>query len=162
MSSGCRNFYDSITICEASEQDAAEILAVQKLAFHGQSVLYNDFTLPPLTQTREELVRDFKTHAFLKALSDGKIVGSVRGCVEGDTCFISRLIVHPDYQSRGIGKKLMHAIESKFSNARRYELFTGHKSEKNLALYTRLGYREFARKPQGTNVTLICLEKRKT
>ena len=125
-------------------------------------MLYNDFALPPLVQTLDELIQDFREHAFLKALSDGKIVGSVRGRFESDTCFISRLIVHPDYQNKGIGKKLMHAIESRFSNARRYELFTGHKSEKNLALYTRLGYREFARKPQGANVTLICLEKRRT
>lgn len=161
MSSGCRNFCDRITIREASEQDAAGILAIQKLAFHGQGILYNDLTLPPLVQTMEELVHDFRTHAFLKALSDGRIVGSVRGRCEGDTCFISRLIVHPDYQNKGIGKKLMRAIENKFNGASRYELFTGDKSEKNLALYGMLGYREFARKPQGTNVTLICLEKRK-
>jgi ribosomal protein S18 acetylase RimI-like enzyme len=161
MSSGCRNFYDTITICEASEQDAAGILAVQKLAFQGQGLLYNDFTLPPLIQTLEELVRDFRTYVLLKAFSEGKIVGSVRGRTEGDTCFISRLIVHPAYQNRGLGKKLMLAVENKFKGASRYELFTGSRSEKNLALYTSLGYREFARKPQSANVTLICLEKRK-
>lgn len=161
MSSGCRNFYDSITICEASEQDAAEILAVQKLAFHGQGILYNDFKLPPLVQTLEDLVRDFRTYTFLKALSDGKIVGSVRGRCESDTCQISRLIVNPDYQNKGIGKKLMNALESKFSSVSRYELFTGDKSEKNLVLYGKLGYREFARKPQSAKVTLVCLEKRK-
>ena len=136
-------------------------MSVQKLAFHGQGLLYNDLTLPPLVQTLEELVRDFRTYTFLKALYDGKIVGSVRGRCESDTCFISRLIVHPEHQNRGIGTKLMLAIDNKFNGARRYELFTGHKSEKNLALYTRLGYREFARKPQSANVTLICLEKRK-
>jgi ribosomal protein S18 acetylase RimI-like enzyme len=152
----------AIDIKEATESDAEKILEIQKLAFHGQGILYNDFMLPPLVQTLEELVRDFRTYVLLKAVSDGKIVGSVRGRCESDTCFISRLIVHPDHQNRGIGKKLMLAIENKFSSARRYELFTGHKSEKNLALYTRLGYREFARKPQSANVTLICLEKRKT
>jgi ribosomal protein S18 acetylase RimI-like enzyme len=148
-------------IREASEADAAEMLGIQKLAFHGQGLLYNDFTLPPLVQTLEELVRDFRTYVFLKALSDGKIVGSVRGRAEGDTCFISRLSVHPDHQSRGIGKKLMHSIENKFSSASRYELFTGDKSVKNLVLYGKLGYREFGRKPQSAAVTLICLEKRK-
>jgi len=151
----------TIDICEASEQDAAEMLAIQKLAFHGQGILYNDFTLPPLVQTLEELVRDFRTYAFLKALYDGEIVGSVRGRSEGGTCQISRLIVHPDYQNRSIGKKLMHAIESKFSGASRYELFTGDKSEKNLALYGKLGYRMYKKKPQSTKVMLICMEKRK-
>lgn len=150
-----------IDIRDASVGDAAEILAIQKIAFHGQAVLYNDFALPPLVQTLEELIQDFKTHAFLKALYNGKIVGSVRGRGEGDTCFISRLVVHPDHQNKGIGQKLMHAIESKFSNARRYELFTGQKSEKNLALYRKLGYSKYKEMAQSDNVVLICMEKRK-
>jgi ribosomal protein S18 acetylase RimI-like enzyme len=152
----------AMDIPDASVADAAAIWEIQRLAFHQQGLLYNDFTLPPLVQTLEELIRDFKTHIFLKALYDGKIVGSVRGRTEGDTCFISRLIVHPDHQNRGIGKKLMHAIESKFSGARRYELFTGHKSERNLALYQSLGYHEYDRKPQSDSVMLVRMEKRKT
>jgi ribosomal protein S18 acetylase RimI-like enzyme len=150
-----------IDIHDATEVDSTEILEIQKLAFHGQGVVYDDFTLPPLVQTLEELVRDFRSYTFLKALVEGKIVGSVRGRCEGVTCFISRLIVHPDYQNRGIGKKLMLTVESKFNRASRYELFTGDRSGKNLALYKSLGYREFARKPQSASVTLICLEKRK-
>ncbi len=149
-----------IAICDANESDAAEILEIQKMAFHGQAVLYNDFLLPPLLQTLEELIQDFKTHSFLKAIHDGKIVGSVRGKAEGGTCFISRLIVCPDHQSRGIGKRLMRAIENKFSSALRYELYTGHKSEKNLALYGKLGYRKFKEKIQSDQVILICMEKR--
>jgi ribosomal protein S18 acetylase RimI-like enzyme len=151
----------SIDISAASETDASDILEIQKLAFHGQGMLYNDFSLPPLVQTLEELIQDFKTYSFLKALYNGKIVGSVRGRVERDTCFISRLIVRPDYENRGIGKKLMHSVENKFSEVRRYELYTGHKSVKNLALYGKLGYCKYNEKPQGENVTLICLEKRK-
>lgn len=149
----------NITIRDASKADAQEILEIQKLAFQGQAVLYNDFSLPPLVQTLEELVLDFKSHAFLKAICDGKIVGSVRGCAAGDTCHISRLIVHPGHQNKGIGKMLMRAIEEKFRDVRRYELFTGHKSEKNLALYEKLGYRRYAEKSQGNKVTLIYMEK---
>ena len=148
-------------IRDASEADAAGILGIQKQAFYGQGMLYNDLLLPPLVQTIEELIRDFKTYAFLKAFYNGNLVGSVKGRCESDTCQISRLIVHPDYQNRGIGKKLMRAIENKFSRASRYELFTGDRSGKNLLFYRKLGYREFARKPQSANVTLICLEKRK-
>lgn len=151
----------SIDINTASEADSAEILEVQKQAFYRQGILYNDFELPPLTQTLEELILDFEEYVFLKALYEGKIVGSVRGRVEGDACFISRMMVLPDYQNRGIGKKLMIAIEEKFGGVRRYELYTGHKSEKNLALYEKLGYREFKRKPQSATVMLVCMEKKR-
>jgi ribosomal protein S18 acetylase RimI-like enzyme len=148
-----------IEIHEATPSDAGEILEIQKSAFHHQGILYNDFRLPPLVQTLDDLVQDFKTHVFLKAVYKGKIVGTVRGRGEGNTCHISRLSVHPDHQNRGIGKKLMRAIEDKFSGARRYELFTGHKSRKNLALYEKLGYRKFGEKNQGESVILICMEK---
>jgi ribosomal protein S18 acetylase RimI-like enzyme len=151
----------SINNLDASESDATEILEIQKLAFHGQAVLYSDFTLPPLVQTLEKLRRDFQKYSFLKAISSGKIVGSVRGRAEGDTCFISRLIVRPDFQNRGIGKRLMLSIERKLYNVKRYELFTGHKSEKNLSLYRDLGYRKLGEKPQSDNVMLICMEKQK-
>lgn len=151
----------SIEIHAASESDAAEILEVQKQAFYRQGVLYDDFELPPLVQTLEELILDFKAHVFLKALYQGKIVGSVRGATIGMTCHISRLFVHPDHQNRGIGKKLMHAIEDRFSTARRYELYTGHRSEKSLVFYAKLGYREFQRKPQSDSVMLICMEKQR-
>jgi ribosomal protein S18 acetylase RimI-like enzyme len=148
-----------IEIRDANTSDAGEILEIQKSAFHHQGMLYNDFRLPPLIQTLDGLIQDFKSHIFLKAMYQGKIVGAVRGRAEEDTCHISRLIVRPEYQSRGIGKKLMLAIEDKFSGERRYELFTGHKSRKNLALYGKLGYVKFSEKPQGSNVTLICMEK---
>ncbi len=148
-------------IRDATLSDAPVILEIQKLAFYGQGVLYQDFTLAPLVQTLGELEEDFKKHAFLKALDAGKIVGSVRGHQEGDTCFITRLFVHPDHQNRGIGKMLMRAIEHKFGEAQRYELFTGYKSERNLALYAKLGYREFGQSKQDSGVTLVCLEKRK-
>ena len=160
MLSGCKNYCPEIEIREALESDAEELLKVQKLAFQGQAVLYNDFTLPPLTQTVEELRGDFRTYLFLKAVLDGKIVGSVRGRSKGSTCRISRLFVHPDHQNKGIGRVLMSAVEEKFKSARRYELFTDHKSEKNLALYEKLGYSRFSEKPQGDKGTLIGLAKR--
>ena len=73
------------------------------------------------------------------------IVGSVRAYLERGTAYIGRLIVKPEYQNKGIGTKLMEAIEQHFKFANRYELFTGHKSTQNLHLYQELGYYEFKR-----------------
>jgi ribosomal protein S18 acetylase RimI-like enzyme len=96
--------------------------------------LHNDFTIPPLLQTLEEIIKDFENQIVLKATMDGKIRGSVRALTRGETCYIGRLIVHPDFQNQRIGKKLMNKIEEIFKDAERFELFTGHKSEKNLYL----------------------------
>ena len=50
-------------------------------------------------------------------------------------------MVHPDFQGRGIGTRLMAAIETRFGEARTWELFTGELSIENIRLYERLGYR---------------------
>ncbi len=53
----------------------------------------------------------------------------------------------------------MYAIEESFAHAARYELFTGHKSERNLALYGRLGYAEVRRRRVSDGLTLMYLRK---
>jgi hypothetical protein len=54
----------------------------------------------------------------------------------------------------------MHEIETCFSKAERYELFTDHKSARNLYLYHKLGYRPFKRQEINEKLTLVFLEKR--
>jgi hypothetical protein len=52
----------------------------------------------------------------------------------------------------------LEAAEKKFNNAKRFELFTGYKSEKNLFLYKKLGYKEF-KDEQINEMTIKYLEK---
>lgn len=54
-----------------------------------------------------------------------------------------------------------YAIEQQFETVRRHEPYTGHQSERNLALYQSLGYHEFSRRRQSDAVTLVSMEKRK-
>lgn len=143
----------------ASIQDAESILALQKLAYVSEAEIYNDFDIGPLIETLDALNCDFRKQVFLKASVSGRIVGSVRGYLAHGTCHIGRLIVHPDFQNRGIGKQLMNEIESFFKNAKRYELSTGHKSERNLYLYQKLGYSAYKTERVHENLVLVFLEK---
>jgi SAM-dependent methyltransferase/ribosomal protein S18 acetylase RimI-like enzyme len=147
---------------QAKVKDAEEILELQKLAYLSEAEIYDDYTIPPLTQTLEEIRDDFNRQLFLKATVDEQIIGSVRAHLEDETCFIGKLIVHPHHQNRGIGTKLMHEIEARFAEAERFGLFTGHRSERNLHLYEKLGYRIFRTEPISDNVKLVYLEKRAT
>ena len=147
-----------IDIDRAADHDANVILDLQRRAYRSEAVRYNDETLPPLLQTLDEILADFKKQIVLKAVVPGRIVGSVRARVENGTCFIGRLIVDPDYQHRGIGESLMRRIEGWFRDADRFELFTGHKSKEALHLYHKLGYTEFRSKRLTTH-TMIFLEK---
>jgi GNAT superfamily N-acetyltransferase len=146
-------------ITRALSEDAAAILELQKLACQSEAKIYNNFNIPPLTQTLEDLKNDFTGNIFLKAQVEGKIVGSVRGNQEGNTCFIGRLIVHPDYQGQGIGTALMKEIESCFGLAQRFELFAGNKSERNICLYERLGYAIFKNVEINKDLSFLFMEK---
>src|SRR5947209_116914 len=140
----CRR--DSLTITQAAVDDAGAILALQQLAYRSEALLYEDWNLPPLTETVEELQAEFARQVILKALDDDRIIGSVRARMDHTmTCAIGRLMVHPEYRGQGIGTRLMQEIERQFEEAERFVLFTGEKSARNLRFYQRLGYWEFRR-----------------
>jgi ribosomal protein S18 acetylase RimI-like enzyme len=147
-----------MTILPAISSDLAKILSLQCLAYQSEAILLQNFSIPPLLQTLEELRVEFQNGTILKAVEDGEIIGSVRGCEKDHTLYIGKLIVHPDYRGRGIGTQLLQAIEDAYPGDR-YELFTSAKSEKNIRLYERQGYRRFAEKQVSPELRFIYLEK---
>jgi ribosomal protein S18 acetylase RimI-like enzyme len=129
-----------MTIGRAVTGDAPEILALQKIVYQNEAEMYDDWSLAPLKQTLEEMRRDFETRVFIKAVVGGKIIGSIRAYMVGDTAHITRLIVHPYFWKQGIGTRLVREAESNFPQARRFETFTGQKSRHTMEPYQRLGY----------------------
>jgi GNAT superfamily N-acetyltransferase len=149
----------SVEITRATVEDAQAILALQRLAYQCEAERYDDYSLPPLTETLSELQREFDRSVFLKAIGEDGICGSVRAHDNGTACLIGRLIVHPTYRRRGIATRLMAEIEACFPHVARYELFTGCKSQGNLQLYDKLGYRVFREDQPEQGPKLVFLEK---
>lgn len=148
-----------LRIEKALESDLVEILDLQKNAFISEAKINNDYTILPLTQTMESIVNEFENSVFLKATIDNIIVGSVRAYEKDGVNNIGRLIVHPNFENKGIGTKLMVYIEELFKYCTKYEVFTGEKSIKNLYLYNKLGYKEFRRSSISDKLTIVYLEK---
>lgn len=124
----------------AEDRDFVNILELQKIAYQSEALIYDDFNLPPLTQTLDEIIEESKRERIYKYEIDGIIVTSVRCRVmENDILYIGRLIVDPAFQNRGIAESVLKQIEALYSDAvKSYSLFTGHLSEKNLHLYKKL------------------------
>ena len=150
-----------MNILKAEKKDLVRILELQKICFHAAAVQCNDFNIPPMKQTLEQLEQEFETMLILKVQSNDEIIGSARAYEKDNTCYIARVIVHPASQNKGIGKLLMKAIEGHFPNVMRYELFTGFKEEKNLYIYKSLGYIPFKEEDLNERVRFVFLEKKK-
>ena len=134
-------------VVDADPDDAGEVLTVQRAAYLSEAAIYQHFGLPPLTETLAGIRAAIAALTVLKAVAGTRIVGAVRGRVEGDTCYVGRLAVAPDLQGQGIGTALLRAIEDRFPAVPRFELFTGARSEANLRLYRRLGYVDLEPRP---------------
>jgi GNAT superfamily N-acetyltransferase len=149
-----------VHILRAHPADAEEILALQRLAYEVEARLYNDWQLPPMTQALDDLLVEFEEMTILKAcLDDGTIIGSVRGRQTGDSCYVGRIMVHPDHRRRGLAARLMLELEGYFPDVTRFHLFTGSKSAGNLQLYLGLGYVVGGEQVYSPQVSIILLEK---
>jgi ech hydrogenase subunit C len=150
---------DKTLYMQAEASDAPEILALQKVAYQSEAEIYGDDSLPALQQTLDDLLNDFARMVFFKAVVNGKIIGAVRGYVEGQTAFLRRVVVHPYFRRRGIGRRLLDEIEKAFPDVTRFEAKTGHQSKRNLYQLTQRGYKEFKTEPFTPAITWVCLQK---
>ncbi len=155
MAAGKEQFF----IETAGVSDAEEILALQKLVYRSEAELYNDFSLSPLRQNIEEMKEDIRNMTVLKAVMSDTIVGSVRARQQAGSVYIGRLVIHPLYQTLGIGHKLLLAIEERFPSAQRYETFTGHKSRRRMHFLETQGYRQFRSEEAAAGRTRVYFEK---
>jgi len=132
------------TPVRATDADAAEVLVLQRCCWVSEAIINNDFTLPPLKESLDQ-VRAWMQDAWV--LRDGgRLIGAVRANLDGEVWKIGRLMVAPDRQGQGLGGLLLRHIESTAPPAVAWhELFTGAASIGNLDRYRHAGYREVFR-----------------
>lgn len=146
-------------ISTANRNDLSEILELQKVCYLENAKRYNDYSISPLIQTIDDLINEFDNNVILKAIDNNNIIGSLRAYEDRKTCYIGRVIVHPEYQNKGIGSRLMNEIEKYFPGVEKYELFTGYKDEKNLYFYNKLGYNKMKEEILSKDLTIVYLVK---
>ena len=146
-------------IKKAQKEDLEEILKLQYLAYQSEARLFDNMDISPLKQTIEEIYEEFQKGVILKVVDDGGvIIGSVRAYRDGRTVYIGKLIVHPSKQGQGIGTQLLFEMEKQYPH-KRYELFTSTKSERNIALYQKLGYKIFDEEQVTEELRFVYMEK---
>ena len=123
----------------ATRGDAGEILTLQRACW-VQEALANDTLadVPALHESLDDVVAWLEDWSTWVVRAEGRLVGAVRGRLEGDAWDIGRIMVAPDVQGRGLGRLLLEHIEAVAPpEATTYVLFTGARSGENLRMYPR-------------------------
>jgi GNAT superfamily N-acetyltransferase len=143
-------------------EDYQAVLSIQRRAYAGKEVPLYGPDLSPLRETPESLAGELgEGRWLLVAEVDGRIAGSIRLERRGeDGIHLYRLSVDPDLQGGGLGQRLVRAAEEANPRAGFFILDCGEKSEENLYIYRKLGFRETGRVIQAPGGPR-CLEMRK-
>lgn len=150
---------DKMILEKADQSDLPEILALQKIAYQSEQEIYANSSLEPLNETMKELEQEFRSMTFLKVMVNGKIIGTIRGYKKDQTAYLSREAVHPYFQGKGLGGKLIREMESYFPLTERFEVFTWFKSKRNIHLYEKNGYQQFKTEKVSDTLEYVYLEK---
>jgi ribosomal protein S18 acetylase RimI-like enzyme len=153
----------SVTISEATDQDAEQIFRLQYLCFQSEAALYGNYRIDPLVQTLDSVRQEVAADCVFVARLGEEVVGSVHGRLTDDgTAAIGKLCVHPRLQGHGIGARLLRAAETALAQqhgATTFRLSAGHRSESGLRLYRRVGYEAVGTAKGNDGVPMVILEK---
>lgn len=153
----------SFIIRKAVQEDLYQIQEVSREAFRIYTEGAGISTIiAPLNETYEDLIVELNKKLIFVALMDNFIVGSVRVEVKPDkTAYLSRLGVRGEFQSKGIGKLLMDAVDNSMEELGVTNLYL-HTASRMLALvrfyYGRGFYIESTTKDPGYIRALLCKE----
>ena len=115
---------EKVSISIAGIADLKDILHLQKQAFITEAESHGNYDIEPLRQTYESILSDFNSCLFLKAVSGGKIIGSVKYKALDDRVWIGKLMVDTGYRGQGLGRRLLAEVEKANPDAKKFQLFT--------------------------------------
>ena len=136
-----RNF-DDLVIAPATAGDSAELLVLQRCCWVQEAIANETLDHPALHETLDDIREWLTTWSVWQVRLGHRLVGAVRARLDGDAWEFGRLMVAPDLAGHGLGRRLLAFAEAAApASARRLALYTGTRSVRNIAMYSRAGYR---------------------
>ncbi len=133
---------DDVVLRHVEPADAGEVLTLQRACWLQEQQANPGVPIPALEETLDDVRSWVSRDTVLVARAHGRLVGVVRASQHDQTWHIGRLMVAPDLQGSGLGRRLLAEIEAAApAEATSYALFTGAGSKRNQRLYKKAGYR---------------------
>jgi len=135
-----RNF-DDLVIAPATAGDSAELLVLQRCCWVQEAIANETLDHPALHESVDDVREWLATWSAWQVRRGHRLVGAVRGLLDGDAWEVGRLMVAPDLAGHGLGRRLLTFAEAQAPvSAQRFALYTGARSVRNIAMYERAGY----------------------
>jgi GNAT superfamily N-acetyltransferase len=130
---------DRVELRQAMATDAAAIRELTRAAYAKWVPLIGREPKPMTANYEEALAR----HRFDLAHIDGTLAALIETIREADHLLVENVAVSPDFQGRGLGRKLMAHAEVLACELgyREIRLYTNQRFVENIELYRKLGYR---------------------
>ena len=130
----------------ARPADAGELLTLQRACWLQEAIANGSVeSIPALHESLDDVrawMTTWTTFVVRVPAATGRLVGAVRGRMDGDAWDIGRIMVAPDLQGRGLGRLLLEHIQAVAPPAATsFALFTGHHSDDNIRMYRKAGFR---------------------
>ncbi|MDH2416896.1 GNAT family N-acetyltransferase [Nocardioides sp. CER19] len=126
----------------ATRGDAGEILTLQRACWVQEALTNDSLDIPALHESLADVEESLRVWDNYVVRVAGRLVGAVRGRLDGEAWDIGRLMVAPDVQGRGLGRVLLEHIQAVAAPAATsYALFTGVASAENQRMYKKAGFR---------------------
>ncbi|MEU5943453.1 GNAT family N-acetyltransferase [Micromonospora sp. NPDC047548] len=132
---------EGLRLTTAQPDDLAELLVLQRCCWVQEALANDTLDLQPLRETLDDLRASMSTWHLWCVRRHGRLVAAVRARAHERAWLIGRLMVAPDQAGNGIGSWLLSCVEQQAPEETTHcELFTGHRSTRNIKLYERAGY----------------------
>jgi len=119
--------------------------------------LYNAVGWTSYTKNPDQLVEALRGSAYVATIwAQSRLVGLVR-CISDDAtiAYLQDVLVHPDLQRAGLGRRLVAAAQERFAHCRQFVLITDDRPEQT-AFYEAMG---LVRIDKATSATLRAFAK---
>ncbi|WP_201379417.1 N-acetyltransferase [Ktedonobacter sp. SOSP1-52] len=136
---------------------AQELLEMQRAAYLIEAELIGSFAIPALQEDLETLQNS--DEIFYGYWIDDRLAGAISYKKEGGLLDIYRLVVHPSYFRRGIGKALVSFVEGVEEGRERIIVSTGARNLPAKRLYEGLGFSEIGEREVIPGLWITLFEK---
>ncbi len=144
---------DGLDLVPVTRADAGELLTLQRASWVPAAVADETRAVPALQESLEDVVADLGRWRVWVARSGGRMVAAVRARLDGDSWEIGRFLVAPDLQDGDLARRLLEFAEASAPPAATaYRLVTASRSEDELRMYKKAGYRPAGAAEPGVTV----------